>query len=145
MDDEVNTGSIMEDILSSGKLCYIPRYEEGGNKMEMVRLRDLQDYESLPRTRWNIKQPDMREEREEALESEGGLDLILVPGLAFSLSGGRCGRGRGYYDSYLARARTSLSNLPITIGLAFTEQLVEAAELPTEHHDYNIDFVISSD
>ena len=90
MDDEINTGGILEDALCSGKVCYIPRYEEGGNRMEMVRLRDLQDYESLPRTRWNIKQPDMREEREEALESEAGLDLILVPGLAFSRSGGRC-------------------------------------------------------
>ena len=65
------------------------------NKMDMVRLVDLEDYERLPRTKWNIKQPAEDEVREEALESETGLDLVLVPGLAFSRRGERCGRGRG--------------------------------------------------
>ena len=145
MEDEVNTASILEDVFSSGKVCYVPRYEEGGSRMEMVRLRDLEDYQGLPTTRWNIKQPERGEEREEALQSEAGLDLILVPGLAFTRTGGRCGRGRGYYDTYLARALSSLPSQPTTIGLAFAEQLVEEEELPTDEHDHNIDFVISSD
>ena len=145
MNDEVNTNRILEDVLSGGKTCYIPRYEEGSNRMEMVRLRDLEDYERLPRTRWNIKQPPLEEDREEALQSEAGLDLIIVPGLAFTRTGARCGRGRGYYDSYLARARAGGLRPPLTIALAFTEQLVGDEEIPTESHDYNVDLVISND
>ena len=102
MDDEINTETILADVLTGGKQCYIPRYEPGSSKMEMVRLRDLEDYERLPRTKWNIKQPGLGEEREEALEA--GLDLILVPGLAFTKTGARCGRGRGFSVSQYCRA-----------------------------------------
>lgn len=140
MDDEIDTESIVADVLTGGKQCFIPRYEMGSSRMEMVRLRDLEDLASLPRTKWNIRQPELTEEREEALEA--GLDLIIVPGLAFSRAGARCGRGRGYYDAYLARAATSLSSSPpLTIALAFNEQLLE--EVPTDSHDHTIDLVIT--
>ena len=56
--------------------------------MDMVRLYSWDEYNSLPETRWKIKQPPIEEEREEALSS-GGLDLILVPGLAFTINGDR--------------------------------------------------------
>ena len=113
------------------------------NKMDMVRLVDLEDYERLPRTKWNIKQPSEDEVREEALESEAGLDLVLVPGLAFSGRGERCGRGRGYYDTYLARAAAAQGRAPATVALAFRQQLV--AEVPTDPHDFTVDIVLCSD
>jgi hypothetical protein len=43
--------------ISSGKRCFIPRYFKGGSTMDMVRLKDMDDYNSLPLTKWNIKQP----------------------------------------------------------------------------------------
>lgn len=36
-----------------------------------------------------------------------GLDLILVPGLAFSLDGNRLGHGRGYYDRYISQCEAT--------------------------------------
>ena len=70
-------------LYSRGKKCYIPRYftDGSGRDMEMVLLRDWADYESLPTTKWNIKQPVEDEKREEALDTDRGLDLILIPGV----------------------------------------------------------------
>ena len=112
----------------------------GGNSMDMVRLYDLDDYDSLPLTKWNIKQPADDEVREDALDTEGGLDLILIPGLAFTLAGERCGRGRGYYDTYLAKVQLKQGRLPTTVALAFKEQILE--NVPTDHHDVRIDKVL---
>ena len=36
--------------------------------MEMVRLHSIRDFEELPVTKWNIKQPKLSDERENALE-----------------------------------------------------------------------------
>ena len=158
MDDEVNTDLILEDILHSGKKCYIPkyvldcfrclssyftfaRYYMKSSKMEMVRLRDRQDYRDLPVTKWNIKQPADDDIRQEALESVDGLDLILVPGLAFTKAGARCGRGRGDYDTYLAMSMEKQQKPPVTVALAFNEQIVEA--VPTDDHDFIINYILA--
>ena len=63
--------------------------------------------------------------------------IVLVPGLAFTRTGDRLGRGKGFYDRYLA-------NYPgIKIGLAFREQLLE--DIPTEAHDVPMDLVACAD
>ena len=78
MTDEIQTEELLKHSLQFKKKVYIPRYYMGGNKMEMVRLLDMDDYKSLPTTKWNIKQPSDDEIREDALDH--GLDLMLVPG-----------------------------------------------------------------
>lgn len=35
----------------------------------MVKLNDLQDYESLPMTKWKIKQPSVDDDRENAMDT----------------------------------------------------------------------------
>jgi 5-formyltetrahydrofolate cyclo-ligase len=58
------------------------------------------------------------------------VDLILVPGLAFSpKTGARLGRGGGFYDRLLARPEMRARLL----GVAFQMQLLP--EIPMEKHD----------
>ena len=76
----------------------------------------------------------------------GGLDLILVPGLAFTRSGHRLGRGKGYYDTFLMKhkAMHAATHRPLTtIALAFREQIYD--EIPTVEHDFTIDLVLFDD
>lgn len=127
-------------FLRSGKKCFVPRYFSDGRAMDMVELRGLDDYESLPLTRWNIKQPhELDTHRLDALEA--GLDLILVPGLAFTSTGQRLGRGKGYYDTYLEKCYSTMSPRPKTLALAFREQVV--THVPVHDHDQIIDNVIA--
>ena len=63
------------------------------------------------------------------------LDLILVPGVAFTRSGERLGRGGGFYDRLLA----SLPVHTIKIGICFDAQIL--LELPVEPHDQRVEFI----
>lgn len=65
------------------------------------------------------------------------IDLVFVPGVAFTAAGERLGRGRGYYDRYLAQEGMRA----VRIGVCYGHQLV--AELPAEPHDVRMDGVIS--
>ncbi|XP_056316985.1 5,10-methenyltetrahydrofolate synthetase (5-formyltetrahydrofolate cyclo-ligase) [Danio aesculapii] len=143
MHDEVATEEILQDIFRRGKTCFIPRYFTKSTHMDMLRLKDMEDMETLPLTAWNIRQPgDDDKHRDEALDT-GGLDLILMPGLGFDKSGNRLGRGKGFYDTYLERCRTHPKGKPYTIALAFKEQI--CAEIPVGEHDILIDEVLHED
>lgn len=57
------------------------------------------------------------------------VDLVIVPGLAFDLSGRRLGRGGGVYD----RALTQLKEGAARVGVAHPELM--DGSLPSEPHD----------
>jgi 5-formyltetrahydrofolate cyclo-ligase len=65
------------------------------------------------------------------------LDVVVVPGLAFTADGRRLGQGGGHYDRFLARLRPDC----VTVGAAFAEQLLD--DLPTDPHDARLDFVVT--
>jgi 5-formyltetrahydrofolate cyclo-ligase len=65
------------------------------------------------------------------------LDVVVVPGLAFTADGRRLGQGGGHYDRFLPRLRPGCR----TVGAAFAEQLVD--DLPTEDHDVRLDLVVT--
>lgn len=121
------------------KRVFVPTYNK--NIMEMVEIHNIEDYNNLPMTKWNIRQPNLDENRENAINV--GLDLILMPGVAFDKQNcGRCGHGMGYYDKYLTRLFEKYPRNSIKLfGLAFEEQLVDT--LPLEDHDVPLDSIIS--
>lgn len=69
----------------------------------------------------------IREPRASAPLAGDRFDLILVPGVAFDRSGGRLGRGRGFYDRFLEGTRG------VRVGVCFEDQVVP--EVPVEAHD----------
>lgn len=63
------------------------------------------------------------------------LDLVMVPGLAFTREGWRLGRGGGFYDRLLN------STPAVRCGVGRDEQLV--VRLPIEPHDVQLDLVLT--
>lgn len=64
------------------------------------------------------------------------IDAFLCPGLAFDATGGRLGRGKGFYDRILATARLGA----LKIGVCFPWQLVP--DTFSEPHDVHMDRII---
>ncbi len=107
--------------LLEGQALYLPKIF--GETMRYYRVREL---EGLSKNALGVREPG--EGGEEGEPAEG--DVLLVPGLAFSLDGGRLGRGRGYYDRYLRE------NFVEAWGVCFPFQVV--AQLPMEQHDMRV-------
>lgn len=59
------------------------------------------------------------------------IDLLLVPGVAFTKEGKRLGYGGGYYDRFIPLCRQAQILAP-----AFPEQILPS--LPTEEHDLTV-------
>jgi 5-formyltetrahydrofolate cyclo-ligase len=67
---------------------------------------------------------------------DGDISVALVPGLGFSLSGGRLGYGKGYYDAWLAK------NPGVRrVGFCFEAQIL--TEVPMEDHDQRMDYIVT--
>lgn len=65
------------------------------------------------------------------------IDVILVPGVAFTSKGLRMGRGKGYYDKYMSQQGFRAYK----IGVCYDEQMLPM--LPVASHDICVDEVLS--
>jgi len=89
---EFQTQELIERVLKDGKKVLIPKtYPKG--RMEFV----VYDPQQLAKTSFGLLEPQGDLEVVEPSQ----IDLIHVPGLAFTTEGYRIGYGGGYYDRYL--------------------------------------------
>lgn len=132
---EVQTDEIVRHALASGKHVFVPYLHKSpftsrpnvpGRVMDMVRLDNIEDYESLKRDKWGIPSidPATVQHRQRMLGSstmeptQPTLDLILMPGVAFDMDPEsheirRLGHGRGFYDLFLERYAEKLKGLGV--------------------------------
>ena len=82
--------------------------------------------------------PELRLLSENIVRPED-IDVILTPGLAFDLQGGRLGRGAGYYDRFLPKLRSDA----LILGICYEEQIV--AKIPTDDRDVRVHALATPD
>jgi 5-formyltetrahydrofolate cyclo-ligase len=66
---------------------------------------------------------------------EGGIDLVIVPAVAFDTKGRRLGRGGGYYDRFIKKQTHA-----VLVGVGYDFQLVD--EVPAARHDQRVHRII---
>jgi 5-formyltetrahydrofolate cyclo-ligase len=125
---EVETRPFLKKVLKDKKI-YLPRI---GSKRSLILCRIHSLSRDLKKGVYNIREPRAFCKKRPV----GQMDLIIVPGVAFDKKGGRLGRGGGYYDRLLRKAKKV-----VKIGLCFREQIVK--KVPMATHDVEMDRVIT--
>ncbi|KAK5107772.1 hypothetical protein LTR62_000696 [Meristemomyces frigidus] len=167
---EAQTDLLVRNALTAGKQVFVPYLHstpqaEGskgkGKVMEMLRLESVDDYEGLVRDGWGIPSlsqgsVDGRENAEggrgiapayeDEHKSAGGLDMIVVPGVAFDAEMSRLGHGAGYYDRYLTRTcGGDMRKKPFLVGLCLAAQVVAEDQIVMSEWDWRVDAVVVGD
>lgn len=121
---EFQTQELIKQALKDGKKVLIPKtYPKG--RMDFV----VYDPQQLVKTSFGLLEP----EGELTVVDRSQIDVIHVPGLAFTTEGYRIGYGGGYYDRYLATYKSH------TISTLYPFQI---QEFIPNHHDIPVQEVL---
>lgn len=125
--DEVDIRPLINRLVAEGTTVLLPKVT-GDVTMTLHRYTSSED---LAEGAFHIMEPTGK-----PFADWQQIDTILVPGVAFDAAGHRLGRGRGYYDRFLATCRQARK-----VGVCFPFQRVK--EVPVEEHDVRMDDIIS--
>lgn len=127
VNNEVQTDQLLSAALLQGqRVCY-PRV--CGDALKFVAVTSV---ESLLPGAFGVAEPQGG-----SLVPVDGIDLVVVPGIAFDLAGHRLGYGKGFYDRELSR----FEQAAVSVGLCYDFQL--CAVLPVEGHDQALDYIVT--
>ena len=123
MPHEIDTTSLIAAALTAGKTVAVPQTDAKNRRLLPVQLKTLDG--PFTRDAYGIRLP-----REIIPIDPAGIDLLIVPGLAFDARGYRLGQGGGYYDRFLTEHDFLASR---SCGIAFEQQIL--AQVPICHYD----------
>jgi len=130
--NEIDTQEAIKELLGKKEKTIIVPYVIKNNPI--LQLSELRDFNELEKKAFDILEPKQVYIKEYNPEK---LDLIIIPGLVFDLSGHRIGYGYGYYDRFLK----TIKHNPKKIGLAYDFQVID--KIPKEQHDVPMDIVLT--
>lgn len=122
---------VFDAALAMGKTVVLPRVNIGSRMLELHRVTDLV-HDTGPGYR-GIPEPLDHTPRIDA----AAIDWILVPGVAFDLTGRRLGYGGGFYDRLLSHVPAQVPR----IAGAFDLQVVP--QVPAAPHDLTVDRIVT--
>lgn len=129
MPGEVELDELLMAVLADQKVLCIPDLTAENGEMRATRLHRLEDLvigrfdiRSLPPDRLDVVPP-------------AAIDMVFVPGAAFSPDGSRLGLGGGYYDRFLKNTGA------LRVACTFDGQIVDA--VPMEAFDQCVDVILT--
>lgn len=129
---EANPNGLMQQALTHGKHCYLPRLEA-----RSMHFHRYQSGDALITNNFGIDEPS----RNSPFIDASTLDLVLVPLVAFDDQGNRLGMGGGFYDRTFAFRLEATERQPLLIGLAYGFQ--QTVALVRQAWDVPLDGVLT--
>jgi 5-formyltetrahydrofolate cyclo-ligase len=120
--DEVDITPLFQSL---EKTFYIPAFDEALGLYRMAKMMP-----TLKKGRFGVAEPATP-----VFAAADEIDLIIVPGVAFDRTGGRVGRGGGFYDRLLPQYKA------VRAGICFDFQCLET--VPAEAHDVQVDWLVT--
>ncbi|CAG86858.2 DEHA2D05742p [Debaryomyces hansenii CBS767] len=140
---EAQTMDIIKHCFDVKKALYLPKCNVvplEGRKRNYLSMLEVSSYENVlqlePQGKYNLLEPICGND----IMDTGDLDVIIVPGVAFTKSKKRLGHGAGFYDEFLNVYHKKFNRSPYLIGIGLEEQLVD--EIPKEEHDWNMNCLV---
>ena len=130
MKNEVDTHRIIKWSIENGKKVCVPKVISKKDGMEAVLIESFSD---LAPGQYGIFEP----KEDKVVVNPEDVDLVITPGLAFDMSGGRLGYGGGFYDRFLKYT----SKYCIKAGVAYSFQLEN--KIPTGSEDIPVDIIVT--
>ena len=129
---EVDTVPMIQRALGEDRTVCVPCTDAGVKGMVACRILDLEA--DLELGNYEILEPKCECRRPVPPQD---IDVVLMPGVAFDLSGGRLGYGGGYYDRFLEKCGQRCA----LIAVAFEIQIID--HVPCADHDAHIHKVVT--
>ncbi|KAH7727671.1 5-formyltetrahydrofolate cyclo-ligase [Aphelenchoides avenae] len=139
---EIVTDDLIKHALKENKEVFLPRFKKGAKEMEMLRLKNEEEFANLDTSLWGIRQFHVDRTDLPAYEESGPLDLVLCPSVCLTRQGARLGHGKGFYDRFFAKHKELFGRYPKKVAIALTAQMVE--EVPMAEHDVRMDHIVTA-
>ncbi len=127
---EIDTTPLVLHAWRSRKRVLAPKVSWEQRRMLPIEITSLSD--DVAETPLGIREP-----AQGVPIPVASIDLVVVPGLGFDREGNRIGRGRGFYDRFLAHRDFRGTSC----GLALEAQVVE--QVPSEEMDVQVDMLVT--
>lgn len=129
---EVDTSALVLRAWQDRKRVLAPKVSWSQRRMMPVEIRSLT--EDLAVSQMGVREPVSGLPFPVSM-----IDLVIIPGLGFDEYGNRLGRGRGFYDRFLAHPEFS----GVACALAFEELMT--ASVPVGPLDRPVDMLVTDD
>ena len=130
-DNEIPARYLIRQVFAWNASCAVPAWDP---EAKAYQLYAFHPQSKIVKGRHGIREPGHR-----VLVAVPGIQLLLVPGLAFDAAGNRVGHGKGHFDAILAKASPDA----IKVGVCYDWQ-VTPAPIPAESHDIPVDFLLTN-
>ena len=126
---EVDTVELLQNSILNNKTVVLPRVDVQNSSLALYEIGAMED---LAPGCYGIAEPMANEDRR---MPEAGIDLMIIPGVAFDEHCNRLGYGKGFYDRLLSRKKAP------AVALAYEEQII--GSIPADAHDIKMDKIIT--